>query len=169
MARVESRQQLLEQAGMEFAHLLAQVAATPEDVATTTAVCGAWTIKDVLAHLYGWQQLYFDWRRRGYDGQPVHLPAEGYKWNETPRLNEDLYQRYRDLPLAEVEILLKASHQSVADEIDGLTDEQVMRPGAFSWTGRNALETYLVSISAAHYKWARREIRRGLRHAQTVS
>jgi hypothetical protein len=40
-----------------------------------------------------------------------------------------------------------------------------MESGAFSWTGRHALETYLVSISLAHYAWARREIRRGLRRA----
>jgi hypothetical protein len=51
-------------------------------------------VKDLLAHLHGWHLPHFDWQRRSRAGEPVALPAPGYRWNETPRLNAELWHRY---------------------------------------------------------------------------
>lgn len=163
MARVASKKELLERAEQEYALLMAVVNALSDDDIATVPVCGAWTTKDLMAHLYAWQQLYFEWQRGEAAGEPVHLPAVGLRWSEIPRLNDDLYRRHRDLPVADARTKLETSHARLLGEVAALSEAAVMRPGAFAWTGRNALETYLVSVTSAHYRWARKEISKGLR------
>ena len=52
-----------------------------------------WTVKDLFIHLTEWEQLFLGWYRAGVAGEVVEIPAPGYKWNETPRLNRDIQRR----------------------------------------------------------------------------
>ena len=69
-------------------------------------VVGDWSVKDMLAHLYEWEQMVLRWLAAGEAGETPHVPAEGYKWNQIPVLNESIRQKYHGLPLDEVEKIL---------------------------------------------------------------
>ena len=49
-----------------------------------------WTVKDLLAVRTWWTERVVDWIEAGKRGEVPVTPAEGYRWNETPRLNADI-------------------------------------------------------------------------------
>ena len=96
-------------------------------------------------------------------GEIPELPALGYKWSETPQLNQHIFEKYRDLPLDNVLERFQTSHQEILATIQGLSNDELFTAGHFAWTKKNTLGTYMVSATCSHYLWARKEIRKGLR------
>ena len=119
-----------------------------------------WSINDLVAHLTAWHRLFLGWYRDGIEGSAPALPAPGYKWNETPRLNREIWRRNRDRPTAELWEELEASHAEVLDLARRLSPEELLTPGVFGWTKKNALVTYLAANTASHYRFARKVLKR---------
>jgi hypothetical protein len=124
---------------------------------------GAWSVKDVLAHLYEWQQMFFRWYEAGLRGEKPAIPAEGYKWSQLPALNRWIYERYQDLPLEEARRLLQESHLRTVAFIEGLPEEQLNTPGLYPWMNKNTLGAYLRANAGSHYRWARTELRKAIK------
>ena len=55
---------------------------------TDPGIVGEWSVKDVLAHLIEWEQMVLGWHAAGLRGETPELPAPGFKWNQTPALNQ---------------------------------------------------------------------------------
>ena len=139
---------------------------TPEQM-TEPGIVGEWSVKDVLAHLIEWEQMCLGWHAAGLRGETPELPAPGFKWNQTPQLNQHIYEKHRERPLDEVLEQFQASHREILEVIQGLSNEKLFTTGHFAWTKKNTLGTYMVSATSSHYLWARKEIRKGFR-AKTV-
>jgi uncharacterized protein (TIGR03083 family) len=138
---------------------------TPEQM-TQPGALGDWSVKDVLAHLYEWEQMVLDWHAAGQRGETPHVPAAGYKWSQLPALNQSIYEKHRDRPLDEMLNLFRASYRQVMAIIESLSEEDLFTPGRFPWMNKNTLAAYFVSCTSSHYRWARTEIRKGLKVAQ---
>jgi hypothetical protein len=134
---------------------------SPEEKEMPCAI-GIWSAKDVLAHLYEWQQMFLSWYQSGLEGKNPVMPAEGYKWSQTPELNELIYQKHHEQPLEDVIFLLHLSHEQMLNLVASLSEDEIFSPGRFSWTRKNALSTYLIPCTSSHYHWARTEMRKGL-------
>jgi uncharacterized protein (TIGR03083 family) len=126
-------------------------------------IVGDWSVKDVLAHLIEWEQMCLGWYAAGLRGEIPPLPAPGFKWSQTPQLNQQIYEKHRDRPLDEVLDQFQASHREILGIIQELSNEDLFTPGRYAWTKKNTLGTYMVSATSSHYLWARKEIRKGLR------
>ena len=135
---------------------------TPEQL-TEPGIVGEWSPKDVLAHLIEWEQMVLGWHAAGLRGEVPPLPAPGFKWNQTPQLNQQIYEKHRDRPLDEVLEQFQASHREILCVIQGLSNEELFTAGRYAWTKKNTLGTYMVSATSSHYLWARKEIRKGFR------
>ena len=135
---------------------------TPEQL-TEPGIVGEWSAKDVLAHLIEWEQMVLGWHAAGLRGEVPPLPAPGFKWNQTPQLNQQIYEKHRDRPLDEVLEQFQASHREILCVIQGLSNEELFTAGRYAWTKKNTLGTYMVSATSSHYLWARKEIRKGFR------
>lgn len=135
---------------------------TPQQM-VEPGVVGAWSVKDVLAHLVAWEQMVLGWYRAGLRGELPALPAPGYKWNQTPELNQMIYETHREQPLDEVVAHFYHSHQEIRKVIEGLSNEELFTAGHHAWTQKNTLGTYFVSATSSHYLWARKEIRKGFK------
>lgn len=132
---------------------------TPERM-VEPGVVGEWSVKDVLAHLYAWEQMALGWYRTGLRGEVPEVPAPGYKWNQTPQLNRAIFEKHRDRPLDEVLADHDASRREILGVIESLSDEDLFTPGRFAWTRKNTLGAYFVSATSSHYLWARTRIAR---------
>ncbi len=130
---------------------------------TRPGALGEWSVKDVLAHLYEWQQMFFRWYEAGLRGEKPAVPAEGYKWSQLPALNQKIFETYRDYPLDEVVGLLRSSHDKTISLIKALSDEALTTPGLYPWMNQNTLIAYLAANTSSHYHWARTEMRKGLK------
>ncbi len=161
MPRPTSKGELVEAANKELADLRAEVdVLTPEQM-TEPDIVGPWSVKDVFAHLTAWHQMALGWYEAGLRGEQPELPAPGFKWNQTPALNQQIFEQYRAVSLQEVMDAFERTHAATMDTINALSDEALFGKSQYAWTGNNTLGTYFVSTTSSHYLWARREIRKG--------
>ncbi len=163
MPRPTTKDQLLTQMQTEHKALEAFLATlTPEQLTRTHPVLER-SIKDVLMHLYAWEQLCLGWYRAGRAGHNPPLPAEGFKWNQIPALNEYLYEQHRDRPLAEVMDCFMTSYRQIRETVEAISEEELFTPGRYAWTNKNAMATYFISATSSHYNWARKEVKKCLK------
>ncbi len=141
---------------------------TTEEMIETNIV-GIWSVKDTLAHLIEWEQMCLGWYNAGLQGETPSIPAEGYKWNQTPQLNQYIYKKQRDRPLGETLEQFHESHREILEVIQGLSNEKLFTSGVYAWTKKNTLGAYMVSATSSHYLWARREIKKGLKAKQKIT
>jgi hypothetical protein len=122
-----------------------------------------WTLGDLVAHLAEWQQMFLRWYADGLRGVEPAMPAPGFKWNETPRLNRAIREKHRSRPLATVRAEFDAGYGEIIRVVEGLPPRALLQPGRFEWTGKHALSTYLGPNTASHYRFAIKVIDRWLR------
>lgn len=135
---------------------------TPEQM-TYSSAPGAWAVKDIVIHLYEWQQMLFTWYESGLRGEIPAIPAPGYKWNQLPALNQHIYEKYCDMDPGQTLALFRKSHQKTIQFIEALSDADLTTPGLYKWMNQNALIAYLNSTTAAHYVWAFKEAKKVLK------
>jgi uncharacterized protein (TIGR03083 family) len=136
---------------------------SPEQM-TVPSIVGEWSVKDVLAHLIEWEQMVLSWHAAGLRGEIPELPAPGFKWNQTPALNQQIFEKHKDRSLADVLAQFETSHREILGVIQGLSNEVLFTAGQYAWTKKNTLGTYFVSATSSHYLWARKEIRKGMKN-----
>lgn len=110
--------------------------------------------KDIVAHLLAWHGLMENWYVQGMKGEHVEIPAKGYTFKDAPRLNEDLFQEYKDIPLQEILEKFKASSKRMIKFINNHTDEELFEKKKYKWTGTTSMGSYFASATSSHYVWA---------------
>lgn len=159
-----SKQQLIRDIEEQFSALRRCLERIPRTRYSEPGVWGEdWSINDLVAHLIAWHTLFLGWHRDGLEGRAPEMPAPGYKWNETPRLNREIQSRHRDRPSDELWEELQASHAEVLELARRSSSDELLTPGVFEWTGKNALVTYLGANTASHYRFACKVLNRWLR------
>jgi uncharacterized protein (TIGR03083 family) len=159
--RYATKQALIDDIRRERARLVALLDEVPASRWSEPGVWGdGWTIHDLVAHLGEWRRMFLRWYREGLAGVVPSLPAPGYTWRETPRLNRAIQERHRDRPPEAVRAELDALHREILDLVESLPEERLLEPGHFSWTGKHPLTTYLGPNTASHDRFAIQVIRR---------
>ncbi len=161
--RIESKSHLLDsihESWNELLHLVNQL--NPLEKETRTQLpksMRAESAKDVLAHLHGWHKLFFQWCNTP-ESKVAQLPAPGFKWNETPKLNQEIFDHWKDTEFKSICIRLKRSHNKIVGFTESLIEKALMSPGVFPWTGRLTLAKYIAPNTTSHYRWAIKKIKR---------
>jgi hypothetical protein len=159
MARPTNKTQLLDKARKEYDKLETYLSnLAPEQIAAENAPQKS--LRDILAHLYEWQSMFFGWYEGGLRGETPAVPATGYNWGQLPALNQVIYEKYKHLSLDETLLMFRASHQKTIKFIEGLSDEELTIPGLYPWMNRNTLLAYLNSTTGSHYVWAVKEAKK---------
>ncbi len=118
-------------------------------------------IRDVLAHLHHWHLMMLDWYQVGMKDQKPDIPAKGYTWKTTPKLNKSIWEKYSNSDLAEIRKLFHQSHKKVRGIINKHSNEELFTKKRYKWTGSTSLGAYLISSTSSHYDWAIKLIRKG--------
>lgn len=163
MPKPTSKAVILSESRQEHQALEQLLAPLTPDQMVQPGIVGEWSAKDVLAHLTEWEQMVLGWYRAGLAGDSPALPAPGFKWSELPALNQRIYEQHCDRPLEEVLNSFRASYDQMTTWIEGLSEEELFTPARFAWARNNALASYVISCTSSHYRWARTELRKGLR------
>lgn len=163
MPRANTKSELLAETEREYSALETLIAGVSPEEMQHPGTAGDWSIKDILAHLYEWQRMFFTWYEAGLRGEKAEMPAPGYKWSQLPALNHAIYLSYRDLPLEEVLALFRESHKRTLALIHSLNTEDLETPGRYVWSGEHRLLSFISSICGSHYRWAVTGIRKRLR------
>jgi hypothetical protein len=113
-------------------------------------------VADVLAHLHAWHVVFDGWVAQARAGSVPAYPAEGYTWDDLDSLNDAFYQAHRERPYDALRTMLVSSHRMMLALIDGMSEEELTDPDAFSWLGGQALGDVAHECLGAHYDWALR-------------
>jgi len=138
----------------------------PRQTAQKDVTAAGWSVKDILGHLVGWQQMNLAWYEAGERGDHPAVPAPGLTWKDVRKLNEIIYRRHRRRSLKAVRQDYETFHQRMVELIHKVSDSDLVQVGRFTWAGPTwTLSDYIRANTASHYRWARKHIRRWL-HAQ---
>ena len=163
MPRPLNKIQLLTAIQKEYTALEKLIVSLSPGQITCSAAPDAWSVKDIIAHLYEWQQMFFCWYESGLCGELPAVPAPGYKWNQIPALNQSIYEKYRELAPEKALALFRESHEKTMQFIEALPEADLISPGLYKWMNQNTLMTYLNANTAAHYAWALKDARKALK------
>jgi hypothetical protein len=122
-----------------------------------------WSVKDILGHLVGWQQMNLAWYQAGERGDRPAVPAPGLTWKDVPKLNDIIYRRHRRRSLKAVSEDYETFHHRMLELIHQVADADLVQVGRFPWAGPTwALSDYIRANTASHYRWAQKHIRKWL-------
>jgi hypothetical protein len=125
---------------------------------------GGWSVKDILAHILGWQDHLLRWHATELRGETPAVPAPGMTWRDLKRFNQMIYQEHRRRPLKAILHDYEAFHRRMLELIATTPDTDFLAVGRFKWTGPAwTLSDYCRAETASHYRWARKWIRPWLR------
>lgn len=162
MPKPINKSELLAESQAEYEALEGFLAGlTPEQMAQPGAL-GEWAVKDVLAHLLEWQAMFLGWYAAGLRGETPRLPHPDYKWNQTPALNQMIFEKHCARPLDEILAEFRASHQQTMALAEELSEDDLFTAGRFPWANPHRMATFFTSTLGSHYRWARTGIRKSL-------
>ncbi len=160
MPRPQNRSQLLEQMKQNFDALWGEVGSIPAELRLVPGACETWSVKDILAHLDAWHEMFLLWEREGAGGRKPDMPAPGFTWKDTPALNEVIWGRTRHDGYDEVRDRLRSSYGRVRAVVEHYDNEDLFTKRRYKWTGFTSVGSYAVSATSSHYDWARQLIRK---------
>lgn len=157
-----TRHELTEQVTDTYARLRGELRDAKEGLADAVCV-DEWTVKDVVAVRVWWTEQVIEWIEAGRRGETPELPAPGYRWNETPRLNADLVSAAASEPYEHVVERLDRGVERVLATIDSLDDRALLEPAVFPWAGKWPLIRWISINTARQYTTARAYVRKAKR------
>ena len=133
MGLTTSKAQLLEDLRGEEARFEALLDEIGAERMTQPGAAGAWTMKDVIAHLTGW-------RRRTvarFQAALRHEPEPATDWPQTLQTDDEInawiYEANRDQPLDEVRSDSRAVFERLAAALDAFPEAELQDPERFPW------------------------------------
>lgn len=162
MAKQSGKTQLLADIKSEHQRLENYLELLLEAEMLKTGVVGDWSVKDLLAHLTAWEQLFLSWYRAGLTNASVRPSPVGMGRTAIDEINQSVYADNRDKPLAQVLEEFRASYQQTLAEVESIPEEDIFAQQRFAWTGKHKLADYVTGNTSHHYRWAREKIRQWL-------
>lgn len=163
MPRAKSKEEILTKSKKERDALDEFLSSLPVEQMTEPGIVGDWSVKDVLAHLYEWEQMVLRWIAASERGETPSVPAEGYKWNHLPALNAEIQEKLSHHSLDEMQKMYQESHKQITRTIEDMPEKEMFTSGLYPWMNKNTLGAYFVSATSSHYRWALKEMKKGMR------
>ena len=157
-----TRKQLIDAVTSTYAELQSELARGGPRLGSVVCV-DDWTVKELLAVRCWWNEAVVGWVRTGRVGGELDLPAPGFKWNETPKLNAATARRARRESYRSVKQRLDKAYEDVLRLIGELSDRELCTPGVFEWTGKHPACQLIALNTSRQYRTAHTFLRRKLK------
>ena len=111
---------------------------------------GAWSVKDILAHVSAWEDTFVGWYQAGLKGGKVDKP-DFSKSGVLAEVNRGIYEANKDRSLKAVLAAFDSSYERILSLVESIPEEDIFKRGRFSWTGTQKLLGYITSNTSSHY------------------
>lgn len=131
------------------------IASVSEGQINTVLIPSNWTVKDVVSHLWSWQQASVARAEAALQGTEPKYP----RWWEifAPDPNEDvdrtnawLYEASKDKPWPKVYLDWKLQFQKYLDLTGQIPEKDLFEPGRYAWMGKYPLSASLLGSLDHH-------------------
>jgi uncharacterized protein (TIGR03083 family) len=133
-----TRAELLQTIERERAAWRALLAEIGEERMQEPGPMGAWTFKDLTAHLLAWDERLLARIEAGPDGTPAPAPRPASLEGDDA-INAWIQAHYRDRPLRDVLADMDGSYARLAALIEAMPEDQLLTPGRFDFMEGRAL------------------------------
>jgi hypothetical protein len=132
----------------ELEHTIEQL----DDAQLTAPIDGSWSAKDLLAHIAAWEQvmIHFHVGDRPFE-EVTRLANIPYATTQVDQINEALYARDRDLPLAQVLEAFRGSHTELLAMLDQMDEADLFKHYAPAGRGGAPVIQWIIGDSYDHY------------------
>jgi hypothetical protein len=93
---------------------------------------GEWSVKDVLAHLFDWEQRFVGWYEAGRRGEVPPTPAPRMMWKELGRLNQQVFEKHRQRKLDDVLAEFDASYRRTLATVQAMPEDEMFQVGRYA-------------------------------------
>ena len=155
----KTKQELVDITEKEFAKLQKLLVDIDEELALTPHPEDGISMKDTLTHRVHWNDLFFGWYENGVAGKPVHVPAEGYKWNQLKDYNRKVREQTASVSWAKAKKQLDQAHVRLMNFVQEHSEKELYGPPAYDWQGKWPLGRWIESTGPSHYRSAAKYIR----------
>ncbi len=146
----------------DFAKLQATLESVPEALAAKPFEGGP-SIKETVSHRAEWIAMYLRWWEDGQAGRPVHMPAEGYRWNQLVPLNAKIREAHAGLGWAAARALLEERHAALMAHLNATEEADLYGGPMIGGNGKWTAGRFAEASGASHSRSARTHIRKCLR------
>ncbi len=160
MPKQTSKARLLADIAAERRRLEKNLAGLSQGELLEPGVTGAWSVKDILAHLVAWEKLFLGWYSAGVSGDRMETTPVGMCQTAMDSINERIYAQNKDRSLEDVLAEFHASFREVMVVIEAIPEEDMFGKGRYAWTGKLLLADYIAGNTCSHYAWAKNQIRK---------
>ena len=154
-----TKEKIIERIHTERRRLEKNLALLSDDDLLESSVMGGWSVKDIMAHLFDWEQRFLGWYEAGRRGEVPETPAPGLKWSQLRILNQQVFEKHRDRTLADVRSEFQFSFTKVLDTLEKIPEKDIFEIGRYQWTGKGNIGGFILANTANHYRWAKSRIR----------
>jgi len=154
---MKDKPQLIEELKNEFNRWEELLTSLDEEQILTILLPSRLSIKDLIAHLYAWQQVSIAQLEAALQniepGQPKWLAGRGPE-SDTDRefYNERIYLSFRDQPWALVHETWKTGFLHFLELAEAIPETELLETGKFRWLRETALSDVLLSSSDHHHE-----------------
>jgi len=167
MPRATTKEELIKTAGEQWDKMQKLIESTPDmifDFGDDPKLKEAhWkrdkNLRDVLIHLYEWQQLLLTWTATNLNNESKPFLPEPYNWKTYGEMNIGFWEKHQTTSLNDAAAMLCDSHKKIIALAETFNDEELFVKKHYSWTGTSTLGSYFVSVTASHYDWAIKKIK----------
>lgn len=150
-----SKAEVLSGIHAEYALLEETLASLSESQMVQPGVEGAWSVKDIIAHITIWLKRMAGWVTETRQGEIPEIEmseAQLHQWNEAD------YLANRDKPLAEVLADFRQWHQDAVTLTEAIPEEELCDLDPYEWLKGKPLWTLIIGDTRNHYQGHRQEI-----------
>lgn len=158
LATLKTKDDLIAEIQKERTTLDTIVQKVPSDIINVPGACDDWSVKDILAHIWEWQNMMIKWYEDGISGKQVHTPKEGYTWAMVKELNHAIYEQHKNDRLEDIQKGISDCETKIIEILKKLDDQEIFEKGKFSWIGNGKFVSFVRPCTAGHYRWGRKLI-----------
>lgn len=118
-------------------------------------------LKDVIVHLYEWQELMIDFAEKIRKDPKTHatfLPPM-YNWKTYGEMNLGIWSKHVKTTLTQALTSMVETHQKVLELIELFTEEELFTKKYYPAVGTSNLASYFISTTSSHYEWAVKKLK----------
>lgn len=152
---MDDKAQIISQLREEFNQWEALLAGLSEAQITAPRLVAGWAIKDVVAHLWAWQQRTVARMQAALDNAEPAFPAWPAKFDpemvaQPHQLNDWLRETYRAKSWAQAYDDWRVNYLHLLEQVEAVPEEALLEPGRYPWLGDASLALVLTASRDHH-------------------
>ena len=156
-----SQQELLSRFDTAYNKLRDEISRVPDELSRAPLLEGGVCLCELMAYQIGWGRLLLQWEALEQAGQPVEMPAPGFKWNQLGALAQSFYLRSRDDSAAQLLAQFDALASDLRIFMASSSEQLLFGVGQRHWAGAKwPLVKWLQVNTMAPYDSARAKLRK---------